>query len=192
MAYESVKVYEIVERAVNHSWSIPEFQRGFVWTSTQVRDLAESLWLSYPIGSLLVWDSKQPTETKNASDAQSPSLWVVDGQQRATALSILSGRKPYWWTSGDLWEQTIKKYDIRFDIHTKEAPFFWVANAAIRKVKDGRYIPLSKLLNLDVKKTKTNKFYRIWHVRSNCKGGVMGWMLWKYILVLIASEKFEK
>ena len=47
MAYEGVKVRDIVDRAVSHSWSIPEFQRGFVWKATQVRDLLESLWLDY-------------------------------------------------------------------------------------------------------------------------------------------------
>jgi hypothetical protein len=152
MAYESVKIYQIVDRAVNHNWSIPEFQRGFVWKSTQVRDLAESLWLNYPIGSMLVWDSQQPQESKFEGDAHSTNLWVVDGQQRVTALSIVFGKKPYWWQAGEEWEKTTKKYDIRFDIHTKEAPYFWVANAAIRKVKGDRYIPLSKLLVLDTTK----------------------------------------
>lgn len=152
MAYESIKIHEIVTRAVNHSWSIPEFQRGFVWKTTQVRDLAESLWLDYPIGSLLVWSSSQPTEERIARDAQRPNLWVVDGQQRATALSILFGRKPYWWPSAEAWEQTLKKYDIRFDIDAKEPPFFVVANAAIRRAKGDRYIPLSKLLTLDTDK----------------------------------------
>lgn len=157
MAYESVKIHEIIDRAVSHSWSIPEFQRGFVWKSTQVRDLAESLWLDYPIGSLLLWNSNQQVQEQIASDAKQPSLWVVDGQQRATALCILSGRKPYWWSSADEWEKTIKKYDIRFDIDTKEPPFFWVANAAIRKVKGDRYIPLSGLLVLDVDKDKKDQ-----------------------------------
>jgi hypothetical protein len=152
MAHESAKIYEIIDRAVGHNWSIPEFQRGFVWKSTQVRDLAESLWLNFPIGSLLLWDSQQPTEPRSASDAQSPSLWVVDGQQRVTALCILFGRKPYWWPSNTEWDKTIKKYDMRFDIHAVEPPFFWVANAAIRKVKGDRYIPLSRLLVLDTKK----------------------------------------
>jgi hypothetical protein len=154
MAYESVKIREIVDRAVNHMWSIPEFQRGFVWKSTQVRDLAESLWLDYPIGSLLVWNSLHPTEARLATDAQQPNLWVVDGQQRTAALCILFGRKPYWWPSVDEWEKTIKKYDIRFDIDAKEPPFFVVANAAIRKVKGDRYIPLSRLLVLDTQKEK--------------------------------------
>ena len=55
MAYASVAVKDIIERSVNHKWSILEFQRGFVWKATQVRDLIESLWLSYPVGTLLVW-----------------------------------------------------------------------------------------------------------------------------------------
>jgi uncharacterized protein with ParB-like and HNH nuclease domain len=93
MAYESIKIKDVVDRSVRHEWSIPEFQRGFVWNSTQVRDLAESLWLDYPIGSLLIWNSSQNAEERIVRDAQRPMLWVVDGQQRATALSILFGRK---------------------------------------------------------------------------------------------------
>jgi hypothetical protein len=150
MAYAAIAIKDIVDRSVNHKWSIPEFQRGFVWKATQVRDLIESLWLNYPVGTWLLWDSSAPIERRNASDAQSPDLWVVDGQQRTTALCILSGRKPYWWSSADLWERTIRKYDIRFDVDAKEPPFFVNANAATRRVKGSRYIPLHKLLTLDV------------------------------------------
>jgi len=150
MAYASIAIKDIIDRSVNHKWSIPEFQRGFVWKATQVRDLIESLWLNYPVGTLLVWDSSGPVQTRSASDAQSPDLWVVDGQQRTTALCILSGRKPYWWSSTDDWEKTVRKFDIRFDIHTKEPPFFVNANAATRRVKGSRYIPVNKLLTLDV------------------------------------------
>ena len=95
MAVEpNLKAWELVERAVSHQLSVPEFQRGFVWKPTQVRDLAESLWLEYPIGSLLIWNSQGPVEERIARDAQRPTLWVVDGQQRSTALCILFGRKP--------------------------------------------------------------------------------------------------
>jgi len=153
MAYESVKVRDVVDRAVSHTWSIPEFQRGFVWKATQVRDLIESLWLDYPIGSMLVWDSKpnDHAEERNVLDARRPT-WLVDGQQRATALSILFGRKPYWWTDGELWDKTLRKYDIRFDVDAQEPPFFSVANAATRRARGIRYLPVSRLLNLDVAK----------------------------------------
>lgn len=157
MAYEQTKLLELVERAVNHRWSIPEFQRGFVWKPTQVRDLAESLWLDYPIGSLLVWNSGHQAEERVAVDSQRPSQWLVDGQQRTTALCVLFGRKPYWWSSADDWNKTVKRYDIRFDVDAKESPFFWVANAGIRKAKGSRYVPLSNLLVLDTQKEQDQK-----------------------------------
>lgn len=157
MAYEQTKLLELVERAVNHKWSIPEFQRGFVWKPTQVRDLAESLWLDYPIGSLLVWNSGAQAEERIAVDAQRPSQWLVDGQQRTTALCVAFGRKPYWWSSADDWNKTLKRYDIRFDVDAKEAPYFLVANAAIRKAKGDRYVPLSTLLVLDTQKEPDQK-----------------------------------
>jgi hypothetical protein len=157
VAYEQITVRDIVDRGVNHNWSIPEFQRGFVWKATQVRDLAESLWYDYPIGSLLVWNSRGPTEEQHAHDARRPGLWVVDGQQRTTALCILCGRKPYWWPSVDEWNKTLRRYDIRFDVNAKEPPFFWVANAAIRKVTGSRYVPLRDLLVLDTSRERDQK-----------------------------------
>lgn len=152
MAYETTKVWELVDQAVSHKWSVPEFQRGFVWKPIQVRDLAESLFLEYPVGSILVWKSQGSAEERVAKDAASPSLWIVDGQQRTTALCLLFGRKPYWWATADEWNKDLKRYDIRFDIHTKEEPFFLVANAAIRSTKSSRYIPLRDLLVLDTSK----------------------------------------
>lgn len=157
MAYEQITIREIVERAVNHNWSIPEFQRGFVWKATQVRDLAESLWYDYPIGSLLVWNSRMPAEEQHAHDAQRPSLWVVDGQQRSTALCILCGRKPYWWPSGDEWNRTLRKFDIRFDVNAKEPPFFWIADAVIRRATGSRYVPVRDLLVLDTSRDKDQR-----------------------------------
>jgi hypothetical protein len=50
------------------------------------------------------------------------------------------------------WERTRKRYDIRFDIHAKEPPFFLVANAAIRKARGDRYVQLCRLLVLDTDK----------------------------------------
>lgn len=157
MAYEQTKLLELVERAVSHRWSIPEFQRGFVWKPTQVRDLVESLWLDYPIGSLLLWNSSGQIEERVAVDVQRPYQWVVDGQQRTTALCVLFGRKPYWWSSADEWNKTLKRYDIRFDIDAKEPPYFWVANAGIRKAKGNRYVRLSELFVLDTQKEQDEK-----------------------------------
>ena len=122
-----------------------------------MRDLAESLWYDFPINSFLLWNSNGQAQPRMADDAQSPTVWIVDGQQRTSALCILFGRKPYWWESKEEWDRTVKKYDIRFDVHAKDPPFFVVANAAIRKVKGDRYIPLSDLLLLDTQREDDQK-----------------------------------
>lgn len=170
MAYGSVKIKDLIERSVNHKWSIPEFQRGFVWKATQVRDLIESLWLNYPVGTLLVWDSSDSVQPKSASDAQVPDDWVIDGQQRTTAFCILSGRKPYWWSSAEEWDKTIRKYDIRFDVHTNTPPFFVVANAATRKVKGRRFIEVKTLLNLDADSTALDELAKQVKLDGFCDG----------------------
>lgn len=160
MAYSSLKVHEIVDSSVNHAWSVPEFQRGFVWKATQVRDLAESLWRDYPVGSVLIWDSssfRDEVQERATVDTRKPGKWLVDGQQRTTALCILSGRRPYWWLDGTDWNQKVGSYDIRFDIDAKEEPYFLVANAAIRKVKTARYVKVSELVALDTQKEDDQK-----------------------------------
>src|SRR5262249_22362971 len=147
----------MVEKSVHHKWSIPEFQRGFVWKPTQVRDLVDSLWRGYPVGTLLVWDSQRSVLTRNVPDGQAPEQWLVVGQQRTTAVCILSGRRPYWWNSKDSWETIVKRFDIRFDVDAKTERYFWVASAAHQKVKTSRYIPVSDLFSLDTARSEDQK-----------------------------------
>ena len=64
---------------------LPEMQRPFVWKSTQVRDLIDSLYKGYPIGFIVTWQN--PTaELKNGDKAENKEI-IIDGQQRITALS---------------------------------------------------------------------------------------------------------
>ena len=68
---------------------LPEIQRPFVWDRAQVRDLFDSLYRGYPTGHLLLWQAKPDlgTITIGATEKQaSPTLVVVDGQQRLTSL----------------------------------------------------------------------------------------------------------
>ena len=68
---------------------LPELQRPFVWERTQVRDLLDSLYRGYPAGFFLMWEARQGVASQpigaNGKQA-SPSLLVVDGQQRLTSL----------------------------------------------------------------------------------------------------------
>ena len=57
----------------------------------------------------------------------------------------------------DEWNNTLKRFDIRFDVNAKEPPFFWVANAAIRRATGNRYVPVRDLLVLDTSREKDQR-----------------------------------
>ena len=44
---------------------LPEFQREYVWSKDQAKQLLVSLFNEYPTGSLLMWDTDNPPEIKN-------------------------------------------------------------------------------------------------------------------------------
>ncbi|HEV2519964.1 MAG TPA: DUF262 domain-containing protein [Thermoplasmata archaeon] len=103
MDFSTITVHDLVDRAVRGEFDIPEFQRDFVWRPDQVTALSDSLYRDYPIGQLLTWEHADEVEPRGAKGAPLPKVWLVDGQQRATALCLLFGKKPYWWSSADDW-----------------------------------------------------------------------------------------
>jgi hypothetical protein len=75
---------------------LPDIQRPFVWSATKARDLFDSLYRGYPIGTLMFWETGAEVGTRrigvDPSD-RSPQVLVVDGQQRLTALySVITGQ----------------------------------------------------------------------------------------------------
>ncbi|MBW1987876.1 MAG: DUF262 domain-containing protein [Deltaproteobacteria bacterium] len=115
MAIEQLTIEEIVKRAVNKSLDIPEFQREFVWGTDQVKSLVDSLFKDYPVGSFLLWDSSDYQESKSAQGTQA-ALWIVDGQQRTTALCLILGHKPYWWDNNEKWNKSLETYDVMVNL----------------------------------------------------------------------------
>lgn len=76
---------------------LPEIQRGYIWKPTQVAKLIDSLYRQYPTGSFLFWKtSETPLTRAFAIDGEAPQpvvqpLYLLDGQQRLTALSRALG-----------------------------------------------------------------------------------------------------
>lgn len=64
--------------------AIPEIQRPFVWSSSKVRDLMDSLYKGYPIGYVISWKNPD-VRTKDGSLSAGRKI-LIDGQQRITAL----------------------------------------------------------------------------------------------------------
>jgi len=103
------RVKEIIRNIQLGAYNIPEFQRSFVWTPQQVRDLVESLWKQYPIGVIIEWRGENVPRSGEGSLITS---WIIDGQQRLTSLCILYGVKPPWWDDDESWGKTLRKYNI--------------------------------------------------------------------------------
>ena len=161
-SHQTISATETVQRAVSGALDIPEFQRGFVWSPKQVRDLAESLWLDYPIGFFLLWD-------KESNGNRAKRFWVVDGQQRVTSLCLMFEQEPRWWPrrNPNGWRKTAERYQVRFDIEATRPPFFRIPDSTISD--EERFIPLWKLVTLSSEKELEPIVARI-KSRQLCRG----------------------
>lgn len=94
MAKAEATVEELVGMIERGELRLPEMQRRYVWRSTRVRDLLDSLYRGYPSGAILLWetDEKVPLQdfavTQQGNPYQSTRL-LLDGQQRLTSLSAV-------------------------------------------------------------------------------------------------------
>jgi hypothetical protein len=85
-------VRELIDQIARSEIKLPELQRGFVWTPSQVAKLVDSLYRGYPLGGLLFWEADLPPETRDLAVAEParvplrPPLFLLDGQQRLTSL----------------------------------------------------------------------------------------------------------
>lgn len=149
MALEQLKVREIVKQAVGKNMDIPELQRPFVWDTEQVKKLAESLYREYPVGSFLLWDSSEYQEAKTAQGTQA-SLWIVDGQQRTTALCLLLGMKPFWWKDAESWNKALERYDVMVNLLPDDGDDhleFALPNPIRRR--DPRWVGIRRVLGME-------------------------------------------
>lgn len=64
--------------------AIPEIQRPFVWETTKIRDLMDSLYKGFPIGYIIAWKNPD-VRLKNGSLSAGKKV-LIDGQQRLTAM----------------------------------------------------------------------------------------------------------
>jgi hypothetical protein len=86
-------VEDLVHQVREGRVRVPEFQRGLKWGSQQVLDLFDSIYRGYPIGSLLLVKRRAPAAQIHlgplviGAPEMSDAWWVVDGQQRLTALA---------------------------------------------------------------------------------------------------------
>jgi hypothetical protein len=105
--------------------AIPEIQRPFVWDSSKVRDLMDSLYQGYPVGYLIAWKNPD-VRLKDGSKSEGKKI-IIDGQQRITALmAAILGQYVI--------NSTYERVKIKIAFHPVEEKFE-VQNSAILKDK---------------------------------------------------------
>lgn len=110
------RISELANRVLTGDILLPKFQRDFVWPQAKILGLLDSIALNYPIGSILLWQSKQELASERSiadlDIAQArpdyPVNYLLDGQQR---LSTLCGA--LYWSPGDPGSRWNIVYDLR-------------------------------------------------------------------------------
>ncbi|QAS54444.1 GmrSD restriction endonuclease domain-containing protein [Halobacillus litoralis] len=130
--------------------AIPEIQRPFVWKSSKVRDLLDSLYKDYPIGYIITWQNPD-ARLKDGSISHGKRI-LIDGQQRVTALmAAISGK--------EVLNKKFQNRRIKIAFHPFEEKFE-VQNNAI--LKDKKWIP-------DISKVFNNTFSQFNFINTYCQ-----------------------
>jgi hypothetical protein len=114
--------------------ALPDLQRQFVWEDTGARQLLDSLFLGFPVGTLVFWHTSPDPDTRLLG-ADRPGLraniLVIDGQQRLTSLyAVIKGVDVIGKDGG------LRRINIAFRPRDGR---FEVADAAIRN--DPEFLP---------------------------------------------------
>lgn len=124
----------LIEEIKHGKIGLPSIQRPFVWKPAQVRDLFDSMYRGYPVGTLMFWETGADVNVRQIggeeNDTVASRLVIVDGQQRLTSLfAVITGRPVF--------TQRFQSKRIRIAFCPRDE-IFAVTNAAVER--DPEYI----------------------------------------------------
>ncbi|MEQ1828471.1 MAG: DUF262 domain-containing protein [Pirellula sp.] len=144
------RIEQLLQEASDGRLRIPPFQRPLRWRSKQVVEYFDSIRRGFPVGDLLLSRDYAPGESLHfgphiiQAKEQHNALWVIDGQQRITALVACLLRKDQI-PKGDFWATW---YDLENEEFVRLS----------KKVVPPGWIPLNVLCN----SVDLLKWIRIW------------------------------
>jgi hypothetical protein len=99
MAKAEATVEELVGMIERGELRLPEMRRQYVWQSTRVRDLLDSLYRGYPSGAILLWETDEAVPLQEFAVTQQHNPYhstrlLLDGQQRLTSLAAIIRGQP--------------------------------------------------------------------------------------------------
>ena len=124
LSNKELKVYDLIKYSEEESIWLPEFQRPFVWDKNQVRLLVDSIYRDYTISSILLWTGGDELarrrvgatikDIKIPQDKDESVVYLLDGQQRTTALTLAFTDKAIYRGNNTTKKE---KVNIYFDTH---------------------------------------------------------------------------
>ena len=131
---------------------VPAFQRSFVWDGERVAYFMDSLYKSYPVGSLLLWRTHSRLKTENQlgpftlpdPEPKMPVDYVLDGQQRITSIyGVFQIDQP---SVEEEWSHVY--YDFQAEADAQQSQFVVLPAATAATGPDPkRYFPLRSLFD---------------------------------------------
>ena len=135
-----MRVTAILDNIDRAGISLPMFQRGYVWKRRQVKELMQSLYHEFPVGGLLVWETRAEDaeiRTSGQVPVSGAISLLLDGQQRVTSLyGMIRGEEPPFF-DGDPNAFT----GLHFNLDTEEFEFY--SDAKMRL--DPRWVSVTEL-----------------------------------------------
>lgn len=119
------KIADLIGYIEKKDLVLPEFQREYVWTKEQAKQLFVSLYKEYPVGGLLFWITDTPPELKNIDHLPEKigTLKVIlDGQQRLTTLYLnIRGEIPPYYKKSDIFTDP---RDLYFNLSSGDFQYY--------------------------------------------------------------------
>lgn len=122
------RIDDLARRILSGDILLPKFQRNFVWNKVQILDLLDSVYKNYPIGSVLLWQSKLKLKSENdiadlninLPKPDYPVNYLLDGQQRLSTICGAmfwqgSNPKSPWNLCFDLRKESFQHLDTMDD-----------------------------------------------------------------------------
>jgi hypothetical protein len=96
--YIPFQVRQVTSAIDQGALALPDIQRPFVWPTTKVRDLLDSMYRGFPVGQVMFWQTRAEPGVRQigVGDKSVPVPYhlIVDGQQRLTSLYAVTTGKP--------------------------------------------------------------------------------------------------
>ncbi len=146
-------VAEFTAMLKENRFLIPSFQREFVWDRGSIIKLWESLYRFYPIGSILCWETDirlnihrkiggyRFKNQSSASGTPGKQVYILDGQQRATALLL-----PLVGSDNKTKGAEVDGYALYFDATDETFFFADEFNRRKRQVPSAFLLPLGEII----------------------------------------------